>query len=186
MASTLFDFESFESKFKSIESKINSKTELVHQLHESDVEAINKRYDGSVVENLFAVNLNEQRDVMLKVVEQKRVQNISQVNESFENLDETPNAHEVLIQKFKLIKQLEFKKSRIPTFDCILNAYKINHPLDFDKFYKYTDLIITKKKFNYNLPVGNHAVNFCDYGNTSRASSSTNVMATRSVHSIIC
>ena len=172
MASSLFDFESFESKFKSIESKIKSKTERVHQLHEIDVEAINKRYDGNIVENVFAANLNEQRDIMLKLVEQKRVQNISQVNEIVENLVKTTDAKAVFLEKSKLIKQLEFKKSRIPTFDCILNTYKINHPLDFDKFYKYTDLIIKKKKFNLKIPADYHTVNFCDYGNTSHAISS--------------
>ena len=186
MASALFDFESFESKFKSIESKIKSKTERVHQLHESDVEAIKTRYDENLIENVFAVNLNEQRDVMLKLVEQKRVQNISQVNEIVENLDKTANAKTVLIEKSKLILQLDFKKSRIPTFDCILNTFKINHPLDFDKFYKYTDLIIKKKKFCLNLPDGYRPLRLHDVDNICHSISSDKLFLYVDANSLGC
>ena len=165
-------FYDIELKFFEINIKIVSKKQLINKSYELEVEKIKNRYQQNVINDLYAYNLFNQKDVLLSQLYHDRNNHIGNLiafyNKAFEDLiliyifdvHNFEFRFKDLINsirgKFFELKSnfLYFNRAKLLDFNLILNPYKFRKPLDFLKLNKYSHLLAAKKNFRIPEPYG--------------------------------
>ena len=124
-----------EDKFKSIDAKLNSKTNSTNQSFNAENDKIAESF--SVLEDQYKNGLNEHRDEMLKQLINKRGDELQKVNLFKESKESDLKSLASAIKK----SHLGFSRSLISAFESILSRTDLETHHDFCKLVKYSNFI---------------------------------------------
>ena len=156
-------FKYLDTFFNQFQSRIDTKKDLINKRCEIDAEKIDKRYG-----NEHEDNLNEQREILLNQLYEKRNDELEQVNKKFAILVKNLDNNDLVNKRKKLklcsdyqlvtnnlrMKELVFRKPNSNSLSSILNLFKYENTFNYAKMIYYSDLIMTsncKKSFEIDL-----------------------------------
>ena len=131
-----------DEKFKNIDSKIITKTELIRRNYD--------REDAKVKEQLqeddYKNGINQHRDTMLKKI-------LDQLNEQLKQVDNSKSRVQSLSEfksKAEVIKSanLSFVRSLVQIYESILFRSKFESLFDFKQMLNYSEFIVAKRSFD--------------------------------------
>ena len=102
--------------------------------------------------------LNKERGLLLNLINVKRYNQITEINEFLINLLSSSNLNAEGLKSLNLksneIKNelVYFNKSLVSNYDLFLNKFKLSQPFDLHNVIKYSSLIVTKKRFHLKIP----------------------------------
>ena len=131
-----------EEQFKRIDSKINTKTELISRNYD--------RNDAKIKEQLqeadFKNGINQARDMMLKQIWNQRNEQLKEVD----NLKSRVQSLSEFRSKAEAIKSanLSFARSLVGIYESILFRSKFESWFDLQQFLNFSQFIAAKRSFD--------------------------------------
>ena len=143
-----------ESKLKSINEKLKSTEILIHNRADSDTEKVNENFKNNFL-NQIETNINEQRDLFLNELKEKRNIQLDEANELYSMNNLSKLETNIICFKAKINERLiYFNKNHITDLIPVLINCSFTREYDLFKKFKFSKFSLTKKRINFKLNDG--------------------------------